>query len=78
MDRYGDDAGHCSNGLSTQEYREANAEDRATHRKWGLAMLVFYGALLLISGVVATVVDSNSNPTKLATAQRTSGSARSN
>jgi len=80
MDRQGDDAGHCSNGLSTQDYRDANPEDRAVHRKWGLAVVVFYGALLLTSGVVAIVVDSNSNLTKLATAsaQRTAGSARSN
>jgi hypothetical protein len=80
MDQEGDDAGHCTNGLSTQDYREANAEDRAVYRKWGFAMVFFYGALLLTSGIVAIVVDSNSSLTKLATVsgQRTSGSARSN
>ena len=34
MPEHGDDAGHCSNGLSAQKYREATAEERATYRKW--------------------------------------------
>jgi hypothetical protein len=60
----GDDAGHCSNGLSAENYREATPEDRATYRKWILGMVVFYCTLLLISGVVAVVVDSSAGSTR--------------
>jgi hypothetical protein len=34
MLEHGDDAGHCSNGLSAQNYRGAIAEERAIYRKW--------------------------------------------
>ncbi len=61
----GDDAGHCSNGLSAENYREATPEDRATFRKWVFGMAVFYCTLLLISGVVAVVVDSSAGLTRL-------------
>ena len=63
----GDDAGHCSNGLSTQSYRGATPEDRATYRQWIFGIAVFYGALLVISGVVAVVVDAAPRLTQLTT-----------
>src|SRR5258708_15161700 len=51
----GDDAAHCSNRLSAENYREATPEDRATFPKRVFEMVVFYCTLLLISGVVAGV-----------------------
>jgi hypothetical protein len=48
---FGDDVGHCSNGLTAQKYREATAEERATYRKWKRGMIAFYCALLLVSGI---------------------------
>jgi hypothetical protein len=59
------DAGHCSNGLSAQKYQEASAEERATYRKWMRGIVVFYSALLLISGIAAMVSYSNAGLTKL-------------
>jgi hypothetical protein len=67
MLRDGDDAGHCSNGLSAQNYRGATPEDRSTYRRWIFGMVVFYGALLVISGVVATAVDVAPRLTQLTT-----------
>ncbi len=61
----GDDAGHCSDALSAKNYREATPEERATYRKWIFGMILFYSALLLISGVVAVVVDSGASSTRL-------------
>lgn len=65
MPEHGDDAGHCSNGLSAQNYQGATAEDRATYRKWIRGTVVFYSTLLLISGVVAIVSYSNTSLTRL-------------
>jgi hypothetical protein len=65
MTGHGDDAGNCSNGLSADNYGSASTEDRATFRKWMLGMVVFYGALLLVSGVVAVVLDSSPGLTRL-------------
>ena len=48
---FGDDAGHCSNGLTAQKYREATAEELATYRKWKRGTIAFYCALLLVSGI---------------------------
>jgi hypothetical protein len=64
---HGEDAGRCSNGLSVRNYRGATPEDRAIYRKWILGMVVFYSMLLLISGVVAIVVDSSPGLTRLTT-----------
>ena len=76
----GDDAGHCSSGFSAQNYRGATAEDRAIYRKWMLGMLVFYSMLLLISGVVAVVIDTSPGLTRLTTlsVHSPAGSPRSN
>jgi hypothetical protein len=65
MPEHGDDVGHCRNGLSTQNYRGATPEDRAIYRKWMLGMVVFYSALLLVSGVVAIVIDAGPGMTRL-------------
>jgi hypothetical protein len=80
MPEHGDDAAHCSNGLSSRNYRQATPEERATYRKWILGMVVFYCTLLLISGVVAFVVDSGAGATRFTSlsAPATAGSARSN
>jgi hypothetical protein len=46
---FGDDAGHCSNGLTGRKYREATPEELATYRKWKRGAIAFYCALLLIA-----------------------------
>jgi hypothetical protein len=51
----GDDAGHCSNGLTASKYRESTDEERATFRKWIRGMVIAYCALLLASGAVMLV-----------------------
>jgi hypothetical protein len=68
---HGDDAGRCSNGLSAKTYQAATPEDGATFRRWLLGIIVCYSSLLLISGGVAMVVDSNTtltNPSSIFTA----------
>ena len=47
----GDNAGHCSNGLTARKYREATPEERATYLKWKRGIIAFYCALLLVTGV---------------------------
>jgi hypothetical protein len=73
----GDDAGHCSDGLSAQHRREAT-EDGTSYRKW--VLVVFCSTLLLISGVVATMIDWNTNLTRLSTVsvQPMAGPSRTN
>jgi hypothetical protein len=80
MSGHGDDAGNCSNGLSAQKLRAASPEERAIYRKWIFGMVAFYTTFLLLSGVVAIAIDSNSNSTKLAaaSAQRSAVSHRTN
>jgi hypothetical protein len=79
MPGHGDDAGHCSNGLSAQNYRAASAEDRAIYRKWIRRMVVFYCAVL-ISGVVAIASYREAGLTRVTTlsAQPVAGPTRSN
>jgi hypothetical protein len=76
----GDEAAHCPNGSSAKHYREAAPEDRAIYRKWIFGMILFYSTLLLISCVVAIVVDSSASSTKLTSlsAQQIGGSLKSN
>jgi hypothetical protein len=80
MSGHGDDAGHCSNGLSAHEFRAATPDERNIYRKWIFGMVAFYTTLLLISGVVAIAIDSSSNSTKLtaASTQRAAASHRTN
>ena len=80
MPEYGDDAGQRRIGLSTQNYRGASPEDRAIYRKWIVGMVVFYSALLLVSGVVAIVVDASPGLTRLTSlsARTTAASPGSN
>ena len=80
MPGHGDDADHCSNGLSAQKVRAATPEERAIYRTWIFGMVALYTTLLLISGVVAIAIDSGSNSTKFAaaSAQRVAGSHRTN
>jgi hypothetical protein len=47
----GDDAGHCSNGLTAQKFREATTEERAAYRTWMRGIVGFYCALLLVAGI---------------------------
>jgi hypothetical protein len=49
----GDDAGHCSNGLTARKFREASSEERATYRRWIRGIIFFYCGLLFIAGVAA-------------------------
>jgi hypothetical protein len=48
MTEHGDDAAHCSNGLTAQTFREATGEERATYRRWVRGTVVFYSALCLM------------------------------
>jgi hypothetical protein len=61
----GDDAGHCSNGLTAQKFRDATPEERTVYRKWLRGMIVVYGTLLLMSGVAAVASYSVVGPTQL-------------
>jgi hypothetical protein len=47
----GDDAGHCSNGLTVRKFREATSDERATYRRWIRGIIFFYCGLLFIAGV---------------------------
>jgi hypothetical protein len=67
MLEHGDDAGHCSNGLSAQNYRGATAEERAIYRKWIRGTIFLYSTLVLIFGVVAIVSYSDTSLTRLTT-----------
>jgi hypothetical protein len=62
----GDDAGHCSNGLSAWSYGAASAEDRATFRLWARGVVVFYVSVLMVSGAVAFVSYNDVGLTQLA------------
>jgi hypothetical protein len=48
----GDDAAHCSNGLTARKFREATPEERSTYRKWLRGIVFFYCAVLFLSGIV--------------------------
>jgi hypothetical protein len=65
MSTTGDDAGHCSNGLTAQKFREATPDERAVYRKWLRGIIFVYGALLLMSGVAAVASYSVARPTQL-------------
>ena len=51
----GDDAGHCSNGLSADNYRAAGPADRATLRAWLNGVAVFYVTILMLTGAIAVL-----------------------
>ena len=55
----GDDAGHCSNGLTAQKFREATPEERMTYRKWLRGIAFFYFAVLFLSGVAMATTNSS-------------------
>lgn len=60
----GDDAGHCSNGLTAQKFREASLEERGVYRKWLRGLVLVYGTLLLMSGAAAIASYSVVGPTQ--------------
>ncbi|WP_213741615.1 hypothetical protein [Bradyrhizobium sp. dw_411] len=62
----GDDAGHCSNGLSAANYRDANPQERATYRAWLRGVAVFYITVLTLSGAVAILTYKDVGLTQLA------------
>jgi hypothetical protein len=62
----GDDAGHCSNGLSAKNYRIADPEDRATFRAWLRGVAVFYLTVLMLSGAIAILSYKDVGLTQLA------------
>ena len=62
----GDDAGHCSNGLSVKNYRMADPEDRATFRRWLRGVAVFYLTVLMLSGAIAVLSYRDVGLTQLA------------
>ena len=47
----GNDAGCCSNVLTARKFRERTPEDRVTYRRWARGIVLFYSALLLLSGI---------------------------
>jgi len=47
----GDDAGHCSNGLTAPKFREATTEERAAYRTWMRGIVALYCVLLLVAGL---------------------------
>lgn len=56
---HGEDAGHCSNGLTAQRFRDATEEERAAYRRWLRGIIFFYCGLLFISGVaIVTYADT--------------------
>ena len=61
----GDDAGHCSNGLTAQTFRDATPEERNVYRKWLRGMIVVYGMLFLMSGIAAVASYSVVGPAQL-------------
>ena len=50
MVEHGDDAAHCSSGLTAQTFKEATGKERAIYRSWMRGTIALYGALLLIAG----------------------------
>ena len=60
----GDDAGHCSNGLTAQKFHEATPEERKVYRAWLRGMVLVYGTLLLMSGAAAVASYSVVGPTQ--------------
>jgi len=60
----GDDAAHCSNGLTARKFRDATSEERATYRRWMRGIIFFYCGLLFIAGV-AVVNYSGTGRTEL-------------
>ena len=60
----GDDAGHCTNGLTARKFRDSTSEERATYRRWIRGIIFFYCGLLFIAGV-AVVLYSGTGRTEL-------------
>jgi hypothetical protein len=63
----GDDAGHCSNGLSAKNYRMADPEEHATFRAWLRGVAVFYATVLTLAGAIAILSYRDVGLTQLAT-----------
>ncbi len=62
----GDDASHCSSGLSADNYRSENPEDRATFRRWMRGVIVFYATVFMLSGTIAILNHRDVGLTQLA------------
>jgi hypothetical protein len=62
----GDDAGHCSNGLSAKNYRAADPEDRATFRRWMRGVVMFYATILMLTCAIAVLTYKDVGLTQLA------------
>jgi hypothetical protein len=67
----GDDAGHCSNGLTARRFRDATSEERATYRRWIRGIIFFYCGLLFVAGVAVVSYSGTgrTDQTKLAVHQ---------
>lgn len=74
----GDDAGSCTNGLTPREFRAATSEDQTIYRRWVGSLVVFYCALLLVSGAVAFAVSGGSRTEISSQANQTIASSRPN
>ncbi|KJC38008.1 hypothetical protein UP09_26445 [Bradyrhizobium sp. LTSP885] len=76
MSDYGDDAGHCSNGLNAQKFRDATPEERTTYRRWIRGTVVVYAVLVLAAGTLALISTARVGPVELSSLS-THGAARS-
>ena len=60
----GDDAGHCTDGLTVRKFRDATSEERVTYRRWMRGVMFFYWGLLFVAGI-AVVNYSGTGRTEL-------------
>ena len=75
----GDDAGHCANGLTAQKFRDATPEERTIYRKWLRGIVLFYCALVFMSGVaMATYFGGGQTQLTDLSVRQSAASARAN
>ena len=73
MVEHGDDAAHCSNGLTAQKFRDATGEERAIYRRWMRGTIV---TLFLIAGGMLLMNYSNASLTQLSSLSKSTLPAR--
>jgi hypothetical protein len=65
MLEHGDDAAHCSNGLSAQTFRDATPEERTVYRRWIRGAIMVYGLLALATGTAVWINSAGTAQTQL-------------
>ena len=75
----GDNAGHCSNGLTAHRFRESTIEEQRIYRKWLRGMVVVY-CMLLLTCCGAAFVSLSAGQTQISNlpAEREVASSRAN